>query len=84
MPTRYRLVLDEPAQEVLLSLPQAERRPLCDFLRILADHPFRSSGQQVLDAYGRKIEVESFGRVVITYWADHAVAELRVVALEFL
>ena len=83
MPTRYRLVLDEPAQDVLLALPAGEQRALRDFLRGLAEHPFRSSGQQVPDASGRQNEVEAFGRVVITYWTDRAVAELHVAALEF-
>jgi hypothetical protein len=83
MPTRYRLVLDGPAQEVLLDLAAREQRALRDFLRTLADHPFRRGAQHVLDANGRRNEVESFGRVIVTYWADHAAAELRIAALEF-
>jgi hypothetical protein len=77
MATRYRLVYDGAAEEVLAGLPAEEARTLREFLRGLADHPFRTPSQQVRDA------VDFFDRVVVTYWADHAVCELRVAALEF-
>jgi hypothetical protein len=83
MATRYRLVYDGAAEEVLAGLPAEEARALREFLRGLADHPFRTPAQHVRDAAGRLNAVDFFDRVVVTYWADHAVCELRVAALEF-
>ncbi len=83
MATCYRLVFDESAEEALTGLPPEEARAVKNFLRGLADHPFRTPAQQVRDAAGRLNGVELFDRVVVTYWADHAVCELRVAAVEF-
>lgn len=82
MPTRYALAIDEAANDVLRALPYDENRALQDFLKGLASRPFQIGEQTVVDAAGRPNSVIGFDRFVITYWADHAVAQLRIVAIE--
>jgi hypothetical protein len=82
MATRYRVVFDEPAQETFLSVPVSNQRSLLECLRKLGAHPSHRGFQQVIDAAGRVNEVGEFDGFVVTYWADHAVSGLGVVAIE--
>jgi hypothetical protein len=57
---------------------------LRDFFCHLANHPSVTSDQQVTDAGGRQNDVKGVGRLVVTYWIDHASREVRICAVEFL
>ena len=44
--------------------------------------PFRQGDYRQRDPAGRVNEVVLLGEWLVTYWVDHAVQEIRVVALE--
>jgi hypothetical protein len=48
----------------------------------LADHPFQSGDFRESDESGRPLEVKEYGCWVVTYHADHAIKELRVIEIE--
>lgn len=82
MPTQYRYALDQAADEAMSAMPGRDLRVLRDFFRFLAEHPTCAGEQQVLDGDGRRCEVKSLDRFVITYRADHAIREVRIAAVE--
>ncbi len=84
MPTQYRYALDQAADEAMSMMPRRDLRVLRDFFRFLAEHPNSVGEQQVLDDDGRRCEVKSHDRFVITYRADHSAREVRIAAVELL
>jgi len=48
------------------------------FIRSLADHPNTAGDFTEKDNAGRPVQVKIIGRYAITYWADHAVSEIKV------
>jgi hypothetical protein len=60
----------------------AERRQVMEFIRWLGDHPFASGDYSDIDSAGRRREVAVVGRYAITFWADHAVREVKVTDLQ--
>ena len=49
---------------------------------LLASDPYRPGDYREKDAEGRDMEVILVGKFLLTYWADHAVKELRIVRAE--
>ena len=58
------------------------RRRLLEVLDEVKRSPFRAGDFQQRDAAGHLNEVLLIGDWLVTYWSDHAVAEIRVVDLE--
>ncbi|MBC8010508.1 MAG: hypothetical protein H7067_10475 [Burkholderiales bacterium] len=58
------------------------RSRLLEVINQVAAEPFRVGDLQQADPDGRTNEVLLLGDWLVTYWADHAVREVRVVALE--
>ena len=83
MPTRYRYLVDQVADETVENASERDQRVMRDFFRFLATHPFTEGDQQIVDASGRTNQVKSHDRFVITYSVDHAVCEVRSTAVEF-
>lgn len=52
------------------------------FLRRLADDPYTVGDFKDSDEIGRPLEVKLVGPHAITYWADHAVKEIKVINVE--
>jgi hypothetical protein len=78
----YRYTIDQTADEVLARLPRREATGLRGLFRVLAEHPFTAGLQRVTDNDGRACEVVAHDRFVVTYRADHAGREMRIVAVE--
>lgn len=82
MSSAYHWVAHQQAVEFLLRLPSARRRDLIAHLDKLADSPFQEADATLNDPSGRPLQLKIAGPFIITYWPDHAVKEIRIVALE--
>ncbi len=82
MSSGYRYVLDQAVAERLLRLSARQIRSLIELFQYLADNPHEAGEQWAMDLKGRKNQAVTQGPFTVVYWPDHAVRELRVVALE--
>ncbi|MBA3832660.1 MAG: hypothetical protein H0X34_12370 [Chthoniobacterales bacterium] len=80
--TPYRLVLESAVLHFVLARRLAERRFIIRTFDALAADPYRHGDYQEKTSAGREMEVILIGKYIITYWADHAVKELRIVRAE--
>jgi hypothetical protein len=73
----YAIYLNEAA---LASAPRAgqPREKLMRFIRSLADNPHALGDFSEKDDHGRTVQVKIIGRHAVTFWADHAVSEIKV------
>jgi len=78
----YKLVVEESALEVLLALPAKRRESILRTFDSLSQNPFQEGDFSVKDDAQRSVQIKYADGILITYWADHAVQELRVVAVE--
>jgi len=78
---RYSVFIHEA---VLSSAPKAgaQHRLVMDFIRSLAEDPYHEGDFRDRDEVGRPLEVKIVGRYAITYWADHAVKEVKVLHIQ--
>jgi hypothetical protein len=49
-----------------------------NFVRSLATNPYATEDFSERDTTGRTIQVKIVGRFAVTFWADHAAAEVKV------
>jgi hypothetical protein len=78
------------AQRVLVALnflqlpkpPPRERALILGFLEQLQSNPNRQGDYQETDSSGRQIQIKIIGKHALTYWADHAVKEVKVTKIE--
>lgn len=78
----YQPVYNADAFHQILSLrPLAKRRVVISQIEKLANDPYTNGDYEVADATGRKNQVQVLHSFAITFWADHAVKELRIVDL---
>jgi hypothetical protein len=68
----------------LAAMPKstAARNRIMTFLRQLGDNPFHPGHYVETDAIGRPNEVEIIGRYAVTYWADHAAREVKILDIQ--
>lgn len=81
-PAPYDVVIPISKMAVFHSASKRERKTLLDFFDRLASHPFLESEWLIDDATGRTHYSHQVGRHLVTYWADHAAREVKVVRLE--
>lgn len=60
----------------------AQRNSVMDFIRSLAADPNCTGDFSETDEVGRTIYVKIVGRYAITFWADHAVSEVKVTHIQ--
>jgi hypothetical protein len=60
----------------------AQREAVMKFIRSLAENPNAAGDFTEKDSSGRTVQVKVIGRHAITFWADHAVSEVKVTYLE--
>lgn len=60
-----------------------ERERLLRIFDGLALHPFEAGDYREPGLAARDYEVKLFGDLLVTWWVDHAVKEVRVVRLEW-
>ena len=78
----YTYAVDRSVVEVSLSLPKVEREKLARAFHQLAGDPFQT-GDSELPRPGRPpFRVTRFGHWLVTWWTDHPVREVRIVAIE--
>ena len=78
----YRLFV---SREFIASLErhrQADRRRVWQWLDTVVDRPHQDGDFTERDEVGRRLEVTVIGRLSVTWWADHAVKEVKVLEIE--
>jgi hypothetical protein len=65
--------------QILSLRPAATRRMIISQIEKLANVPHTNGDFEVIDSTGRKNQVQVLHGYAITFWADHAVKELRIV-----
>lgn len=67
-------------EQALAATPHstAQCEPLMKFVRSLAANPNTTGDFAERDNTGRTVQVKLVGRYAITFWADHAVSEVKV------
>ena len=61
---------------------RGEREKILSFLESLADDPFKLGDYEERDDIGHPVQIKIIGDHALTYWADHAVKEVKVVRFE--
>lgn len=61
---------------------RAERNHVLSFLESLAANPERAGDFTERDDSGRIVQIKVLGDYALTYWADHAVKEVKVIKIE--
>ena len=78
----YEVILHERAWAALASAKAVEKHRLLALLETIKGASFRAGDFQQRDASGRSNEVLLAGEWLMTFWSDHAVAEIHVVNQE--
>ncbi len=82
MSVGYQFVIEEETFRFFLSLTKSERQSLVDFFTVLSNNPSMTSDFQAKDSSGRPIYLKKYKKWIITFWADHAVKEVRILNIE--
>jgi hypothetical protein len=78
----YEPVFSLIAHSALVAARRHERAEIMRMVMVLAAAPFSAGDLTESDDTGRTLQVIALSNYVLTYWADHAVRELRIVKLE--
>ncbi len=81
-PAPYDVVLAVSKAATFYSARKRERKILLDYFEQLARRPFTESDWIVTDAAGRPNYRVAVGSFLVTFWADHAAREVRIVKIE--
>ena len=67
-------------EQALAAAPRAgaPREAVMQFIRSLAGNPNSAGDFTEKDNVGRTVQVKVIGRYAITFWPDHAAAEIKV------
>ena len=74
----YEVFLRSEAIEALSNIRGSSRRRIAAFIDSLKSNPFQLGDYPIQDNTGRGIYIKIVGAFAVTYWADHAVKEIRV------
>lgn len=75
----YDVFLRTEAIETLRTIPGVARRRISNFIDSLATAPSMSGDYSHIDPSGRTIEIKVMGAYAITFWADHAAREIKII-----
>ena len=78
----YAFWLSSEASHALLGSERRTRLKMEQALRHLSSTPFSAPDFQEKSPAGRIYDVKCFDDIIVTYWVDHAVKEVRIVRLE--
>lgn len=59
-----------------------DRGLVLSFLEGLARNPHAKGDYEEQDEVGRTVQIKVLGHYALTYWADHAVREVKVIKIE--
>ena len=67
-------------EQALAAAPHSgkQRESVMKFIRSLADNPNTAGDFTEKDSASRIVQVKVIGRYAVTFWADHAVSEIKV------
>lgn len=82
MSVSYNLIVDGEALNSLLGCRSSERQRLIQFLDRLSADPFQLGDCEIRPPNDRVYQIKFLAPFKITYWADHAIKEVRVVDLQ--
>lgn len=84
MPDRrsYEPVLSSQAVEFVVALSKARQRKLIGLISQLAENPSQTGDYSELDEADRSVQFLQMGDLVIAFWPDDAVKELRIVEIQ--
>ena len=73
----YAVYINEAALD---SVPRSgrQREQVMNFIRLLAENPNTTGDFSEPDDAHRPVQVKIIGRHAVTFWADHAVSEIKV------
>ena len=77
----YAVYLRVEAAGLLKAAGAQDRRRIEGFIDSLAGNPFRTGDYAETDSVGRPIQIKILGNFAVAFWADHAVKEIKVVAI---
>jgi len=77
----YAVYLRIEAAESLKSVASQNRRGIENFVDSLSGNPFKTGDYTKTDAAERPIQIKILGNFAVAFWADHAVKEIKVVAI---
>jgi plasmid stabilization system protein ParE len=78
----YDYVLTAAAAHVVLGSAKRLRREILTELEHLAREPFSQPDLEETGPSGRKYAIRVRERIILTYWVDHAVKEVRIIRVE--
>lgn len=78
----YEPVLSSKAAAFLVSLSKPRQRKLIGLLYQLADNPSQIGDYTEPDQTGRAVQFIIVRDLLLAFWADHAVREMRIVDIE--
>jgi hypothetical protein len=78
----YEFTISGEASRLLFGSTDRIRAKVEDIFSFLAKHPMTKGDFEELTPGGRILQVKVFENVIVTYWADHAVRELRILRCE--
>lgn len=78
----YGYALGDEAVHAFTSLPPRRREKLLRVLEHLARFPSQEGDYQETGTSGRLYEVQLSDDLLLTWWVDHAVREVRIVRIE--
>lgn len=82
MSSNYEFALSGEAARFLLGSPARVRARAEDIFDALASNPFVAGDFTERGPSGRVYQVKVYGDLIVTYWAEHAVREIRIVRCE--
>ena len=59
-----------------------DRSKILDFVDSLASDPHRTGDYEEPDNDGRPVQIKIIGGYALTFWADHAVKEVKITRIE--
>ncbi|MBI2510401.1 MAG: hypothetical protein HYV96_00350 [Opitutae bacterium] len=81
-PTSYDPVLSSKASSFLIGLSRSKQRQVLRLLFQLSEFPSQLGDYSTRETDGREIQHLMVGDWHISFWADHAVRELRITELD--
>ena len=78
----YDYVLTAAAAHAMLGSARRVRQEILAELERLAREPFSEPDLEETGPSGRKYAIRVRERIILTYWVDHAVKEVRVIRVE--
>lgn len=75
----YGYAIEQAAAQSVFACTPRERRLLLASFADIAQAPTKSPDMIERDGRGRELFTRFFGPFSVTYWIDHAVAEVRIV-----